>query len=274
VNLRRKFYFACVSAATLPILQPAFAVTTWENQAERLQKVSATLLDNVPVGDPVSAETAVELRFVISFLPKVNPTVGGKTEKVPSSPVHTIPTVQLNKMLITQKPVNVGLQVWAGYLMPGAESLFGIKAKLSQYAFGAAADFSYALSSGELFWNMGFQNTGATLKGEITSSHSDDTFKTQNLSFYAAPGYHMPSLGLWANFLVGLKSGTSEFDITSDATNYKFTDTLSDGSPPFLTQIAAGWRHSSGLQVGAAELFVPKRLTMPRLIFSYQLAFK
>lgn len=248
----------------------ANADVTWEEQAERLQNVSATLLDGIPVGEPLTTQLSVEAKTIISLLPKVDPTVGGKKEKVPSSPLHTIPTLQVNARFVDSQPYAVGAQAWAGYLMPGAESLFGIDAKLSQFGFGASVVGSYVIGSGALYANLGYQHTSANLKGAITAIGAGDKFDSKTSTFYAAPGYIFNDINLWANVLVAFKSTESTFEIPADHTKFKNTDDLGDTGFPFASQISLGWRHSSGIQIGASELYVPKRLLMPRLLVSYQ----
>lgn len=274
VNSQRILCRTFAFSASLLTSAPCYAVVTWEQQAERLQNVSATLLDNVPLGDPVTSHFSIEGRALVSFLPKVDPTVGGKKEKVPSSPVHAVPTLQLNSTLYSGKPLSLAGQVWGGYLMPGAESLFGIKAKLSQVAAGGAGVIGYNLGAGEVFANIGVQYAKAELTGAITATNADDRFDATTLYYYVAPGYRITAVNIWFNFLIGAKRTQSEFNIKSDNTKVKLSDSLKDSSWPFASQVAVGWRHPSGFQVAASELVVPKRVTMPRVLVSYEYSFK
>ena len=255
-----------VAGVSLLIFQPVFAQSvTWEQQAERLQNVSATLLDGLPLGEPVQS-TSVEARAIFSFLPKVNPKVGSKSEKVPSAPVHSVPTLQFNAVA----GKSFGMQLWAGYLPPGGEKLFGIKAKLSQWLVGGSVQGLLPLQGFELFAPLGFQMGKSNLKGPIASPSSDDTFTSSSRFLCVAPGIRFPALHLWAGVLLSHKNTKSEFNISSEGTNLALTDTLSDSSFPYATQFSVGWYHESGLQLALSELLVPKRITMPRLLVSYQ----
>ena len=149
---------------------------TWEGQAERLQNINASLLDGLPAGEPVRSPLGVEVKSIISFLPEVNPKVGDKKEDVPSAPAHLVPTVQLNGRWSL-----IGYQAWAGYLIPGAESLLGLEASLEQYIIGASALPVFEVAgSYEVFVPVGFQISHAEVVGNITEEDSDDEFVVDN----------------------------------------------------------------------------------------------
>lgn len=258
-------------------LSVAFAQTgvTWEQQAERLQNVSATLLDAMPMGEPVNFPLSVQVKAIVSFLPKTNPKVGAKSEKVPSAPVHTVPTLQVGVQPFKGLEKIVGAQVWAGYLPSGGESLFGIKAKLSQWLLGGALVTGGSLANGiEFYLPIGFQVGQANLKGAITEPHSTDVFTSKTTLLYLAPGVKLPALSAWANVMVARKSTHSQFSIPSDDTNLTLDDTLADASVPAAIQVSVGWMHASGVQIGLSEVWVPNRLNMPRLLLAYDHAIK
>lgn len=268
VFLKRDFWgpFFCLVFVNIMAASASFAApVTWEEQAERLQNVSASLLDGAPVGEPLQ-NTSAEVRAVVSFLPKVNSKIGSKSEKVPSSPVHAVPTLQFNAV----SGRAFGVQLWGGYLPPGGEKLFGIKAKLSQWQVGGAVQGILPLQGFELFLPVGFQMGKATLTGPITAADSDDDFVSTTRFLYLAPGVRFPALNVWAGVLVANKNTKSEFKISSEGTNLSLIDMLSDSSFPYVTQASVGWFHASGVQLAVSELFVPKRVTMPRLLVSYQ----
>ncbi len=75
------------------------SAASWEEQAERLQMVSASLLDAQPLLSPtIDGQTKGSFRLegkaIISVLPKMNATVGGKSEQPPQPPAHSIPTIE------------------------------------------------------------------------------------------------------------------------------------------------------------------------------------
>lgn len=261
-----------VAFQTIPALETSAFGITWEEQAERLQKVSATLLDGVPLADPVIRPRSLELKATLSLLPKLNTTVGGKTEKVPASPVHTVPTLQYTQTLFGTNVVS-SLQLWGGYLMPGAEKVIGLDAKLTQYLYGGAYALNFKGSGTEFFTNVGMQMGAAELTGAITAATAKDEFTVRNQQFFVAPGLRFLAQNIWFGGYIGTKNTVSELYIPSDATRLKFEDTLSDASPGFVLQGSAGWAHSSGIALALSEVWVPKRLLMPRVTFSYQYGF-
>lgn len=241
---------------------------TWEEQAERLQNVSASLLDGVPVSLVMPGGLYVSAGGAFSFLPEVNPRVGGKKEKVPSSPVHGIPTLQVSYGL-DLTAVRVGARVWGGYLPAGAEGVFGIEAELNQWSAGAALAAGFAIPLppfvGGPAVELGWQKSSAAVRGAITAKHAKDTFDTETQIVYASLGLHPRTIGLHAAVMLGIKETKSTFEIPADSTKLALTDDLSDTGFPYLTQVQVGWRMPPGIMVGLAELWVPERLAMPRL---------
>lgn len=248
----------------------AFAVT-WEMQAERLQKISATLLDGVPFTSPVTNNFSLELQLPISILPKIDSTVGAKTEKVPSSPVHTIPTLKLNTFVGRSNLFDLGVQMWAGYLVPGAERFVGIDAKLSQFSIGGAVVPSKNIGPFHIYVSIGGQLAKAELKGAITGSDTKDEFSTDTTLLFISPGFYEPSSRLWGNITLGKKSTSSTFEIPSDKTVFQLEDDLSDTNLGWFVQGSVGINFQNGIQVAIAELWVPSRLLMPRLLLGYEL---
>lgn len=247
---------------------------TWEQQAERLQVVSASLLDAVPVTVLPPKSLHLGVSSVLSLLPEVNPRVGGKSEKVPSSPVHTVPMIQLGYGLGLSALAQGTARVWGGYLPSGLEGVFGVKAELSQWAVGAALGVKMGLGLppfvGDLGAEMGMQLTSASLSGAITEPEANDEFETDSRILFLALGLHPEHMGLHAAFLVASKQTTSRFVVSSSRTELEVTDKLSDASPPLVMQAQIGAKLPFGLTLGFAELWVPERLLMPRLFGQFE----
>lgn len=260
----------------IQVNQTAMAIgVTWEQQAERLQLVSASLLDGLPIAEPVNSRISVGIKSIVSFLPTVNPQVGAKKEKVPSSPVHAVPTLQGDWNFYANGPLKISSRIWAGYLPAGAEKLLGIKAALSESIVGFMGEGQYDLNPMAVFYSqMGYQYSSVKIKGAITATDAADSFSATNSFVYWAPGIRIPTFNAWANLLFGRRSGSSAFSIPADNTTLTLTDTGADASFPLTTQIAAGWRHPVGIQVGIAQLWVPNRLAMPRLLLAYEYKIK
>lgn len=266
-GLGHKGLFGCLAALSLWSNQ-AFAVL-WMEQTERLQNVSASLLDGFPVLEPSVKRLGLGVKFHLSFLPAVNPRVGSKQEKVPSSPIHTVPTFYGEYTLSLSKKMGLGLMGWLGYLPAGTEKLMGIKASLNQSQFGAAVALHSKFSGLMLSLPLGLQSGSANLKGSITEAHANDSFQATSLLLFAAPSVKQIKTGLFGQFLMAMKKTQSTFYIESDDTTFVRQDTLQDSSLPLAFQFTLGWESKLGATVSLSELLVPNRLMMPRLSFSY-----
>ena len=250
-------------------LPASASAVVWERQAERLQKVSAALLDAAPVGEPIAGALALSLGVNVSFLPSVDPTVGGKKEKVPSAPVHTVPTITRSTRAWGSGDFGLGTSLWAGYLPSGAEALFGIDAKLSQAVFGGQITPTYEGLGWGFFLPIGVQRSSAEMVGAITAKGANDKFKSETTLIFIAPGIQIPALGLWANVLLADRRNVSQFTIPADDTDFRLRDSLGDADWPILTQVTIGYRPWPWLQVTASEQWTPARLLMPRFGVSY-----
>ena len=263
-------FFALFAETLLPGV--THAGVTWDQQATRLQAVSASYLDAAPVGEPLrhaaGLSVAVEAKTIVSLLPQADTTIGGKTEDVPTSPVHLLPMLQLD---LLSGPVaerfQLGAQVWGAFKPAGGESLLGVDAHLSQWALGLAVVPTCALGAFDLYGSVGYQYTSATVTGAITARGSRDRLRVTTPIVWAAPGLRLRSLGVFTTVLLGRKSTDSTFRVEADQTRLEVSDT------PVLGEVVAGWQAPFGLQVGAAELLVRERLYMPRLLLSYAYAF-
>jgi hypothetical protein len=261
----------CV-ALTLATLHASTAyAVTWEEQAERLQNVSATLLDGVPFTNPVTHNFSLQIQIPLSLLPKVNPTVGAKTEKVPASPVHTIPTLKISSFVGRSPLFDLGVQLWAGFLAPGAESLVGIKASLTQKAVGGAVVPSKNLGGMNVYVSVGGQISMAELTGGITGADAHDKFTADTTLLFISPGFYSPSRLMWGSVTIGQKTTDSRFEIPSDKTTIELNDTLSDAKFAYFVQGNLGMSFQNGVQIAIAELWVPNRLLMPRMLLGYEI---
>jgi hypothetical protein len=250
---------------------------TWELQAERLQNVSAALLDNLPVGAPVSAQFSLGLGTQISFLPKPSPKIGGKSEKVPASPIHAVPTVTLSGLPFLNVGSwgrFVGVQTWAGFLPPGGEKLFGVNAKLTQYSLGFAVLGAVPITPTLYFYSpVGFQYNSVDVEGAITASNAKDSFIAKTNLYYIAPGFRYVPWKIWGNVLIGKKLTKSTFKIPADETNFEINDDLSDTPLPVFTQMTIGTDLPYNFSANFSYELMVERLAMPRIGLSYQYSF-
>lgn len=251
------------------IASSAFA-ETWEQQAERLQNVSAAMLDDIPLAEMPVGASNIQLKSNISFLPKTNPTIGAKSESVPSSPVHTVPTLQCDLAGDVLLDWTTGLRLWGGYLPAGTEGLVGLKATMTQRLYGVGWINRFKLGAIEPGFEIGIQKTAAEITGSMTASDAKDEFSVSTQIVYAAVGMRIPTWRTWINGLLATRRAESQFYIPADATNLHFIDTLDDGGASAAYQVAAGIDFSNGIQIGVGQLFVPRRLTMTRVLIGWK----
>lgn len=255
--------------------QTAHAAAWWYEQAERLQLVSATLLDGPPISEPVPNEAFVAGRMLTSLLPKPNPKVGSKQEKVPAAPVHAVPTLVGGAPLLSSGRYSLLATSWAGYLpLPvSIAKIIGVNASLSQYIVGASAENIFRLDKMFVTTSLGFQYGGANLDGAITAADAKDTFKANTTLIHISQGIAGRTIPLWANGMIIVRRSTSKFYISAEKTEFLRNDNMSDAQVPLAAQLSLGGRIGSNLQVALSEYLVPDRLIMPRLSLIYQYTF-
>lgn len=254
----------------------ARAAAWWFEQAERLQYVSATLLDGPPISEPVPRQDGfVSARFLTSLLPKPNPKVGAKQEKVPAAPVHVVPTLVAGYPLMNSGRYTLVGTAWGGFLpLPAAiGKKIGVNASLSQYTFGASAENMFRLSSMILTTSAGVQFGKVNVQGAITANDAKDSFDASTTLIHVSQGIQSRKIPLWANAMVLLRRGTSRFNISLEQTEFVRTDNMSDAQVPVASQVSLGYNITNSFQVALSEYIVPDRLIMPRVSLVYQYSF-
>jgi hypothetical protein len=245
---------------------------TWEKQAERLQNVSAAMVDDLPFAEMPMGLKNITIKANVSLLPKTNATVGGKSESVPSSPVHTVPTLQGDLLIEPLAGWSTGVRLWAGYLPAGSEKLVHLKAAIHQSVYGVSWMNRFRMRAVEPGFELGVQKGSATIKGAITASDADDEFKATTQLTYVALGFRIPAWRIWSTLLLAKRRVESEFNIPADQTSLHLVDTLDDSSPAMAAQVAVGVDLAKGLQLGLGQVIVPKRVTMTRLLIGWKVA--
>lgn len=272
---RFQFLFFLVFSGAYFWFEPTAKAITWETQADRLQNVSATLLDAVPIFKPIDSAVQVGYLSNISFLPKINPKVGAKSEKVPSSPVHTVPSLDFGGVFSVPGNIKLGGGFTLGYLPAGTEKLLGLKTKISEELFGGQFQTQWLFSDAfGVNVGGGYQQTKSKAKGPIASHTGSDTFDAKTKLYWGAIAADFRSVGLWAGVQAGLKNTESRLTIEEDDTDLHTTDKLEDASLPVWSQATLGWRASGGgIWFALSELVVPARLYMTRLSLGYDFGF-
>ena len=236
----------------------SYSSVTWKQQAERLQKISASLTESIPVTAPIK-RNSLDLLFNISFLPTQNTMVGSKSENTDTPPVHSIPTIKYNFKINN----DLYSSFWVGSLPKFLTS------KLSQHSvdqYVAGVEFQLLLKN-SFYLTYGHQLTSSKVTGNITSKEFIDELESISGAIYLGAGQNL-DLFFW-NINLGSRRNDSEFFIQEDDTTYKFSDQLEDSAIPLYVQISFGTTYKSFL-ISFSELYIPKRLFMPKLTLSYQ----
>jgi hypothetical protein len=253
----------------------AHAAAWWYEQAERLQLVSATLLDGVPISEPVPLTGHLGFRMLTSLLPKANPKVGDKAEKVPAAPLHTVPTVSFGYPLARSGRYTLVGTAWTGYL-PLAKSMakmLGVDASINQYIVGASLENVFRHPRMFLITSIGMQYGKAQVLGAITEENVSDKFDAALTSAYISQTVQGRRVPMWINGMLVFRRGKSTFLIEKEKTEFARSDTMSDAPVPFGIQMSVGVTIKKSFQVAVSEYMVPNRLIMPRLSLAYQYAF-
>ncbi|MCX6118131.1 MAG: hypothetical protein NT027_11360 [Proteobacteria bacterium] len=277
-NQTRSFLRISVIASLISSSAQLFAAS-WEQQAERLQMVSASLLDAQPLLSPtIDGQTKGSFRLegkaIISVLPKMNATVGGKSEQPPQPPAHSIPTIEGSY----QSPqVGQGVAIlrgWGGYLPESAAKTTGMKAKAKQTIFGYSLGIKLegsplVISNVEI----GEQTNSTFVSGGITEPEASDEFDVKTKLRFASLTI-TPKIfdKLWLQAQIAERTVALRFDIPADGTTFNLNDRSTAAGGNAATQFSVGYRVKGGLQAAIGVLNVPQRVTMPRLLLSYGLA--
>lgn len=246
----------------------------WYEQAERLQHVSAALLDGPPISEPVPNKNFIGARLSLSVLPETNPTVGAKKEKVPAAPVHTVPTFVAGMQIFNSGRYSLMGTASAGYLyLPESiGKLMGVKANLNQFAMGANAENMLRLSNMILTTSFGFQYSKVNVEGGITAAEAKDVFDATTTLVHLTQGIKGRTIPLWANAMFVVRRNSSKFNISLEKTEFARQDKMEDAQPPIATQVTIGASLGQSMQLALSEYIVPDRLIMPRVSFVYQYA--
>jgi hypothetical protein len=261
-----------IAASSLGFAGQAFAVT-WDQQAERLQLVSASLLDAVPLLAPAPSGFSVAAKSVVSALPKMNATVGGKTEQPPQPPVHAVPTAEVSLNRATGNVVSVSARAWGGYLPGAAAGATGMTASCEETIYGGALGGWLSLGyAGKIGAEVSRQSSHAIVTGGITETNAKDRFDVQTklttASLTYAPGI-LP--GAWIQGQRVARDTRTVFEIPGDGTTFRLRDESSLGSADAGTQVAAGFDFKNNVSIAGAYLHVPERVSMPRFLLGYNL---
>lgn len=258
--------------AALFFVHCADASVLWIDQAQRLQEVSASLLDSIPVAVPLPNALSLGVRADVSFLPTPNPRVGGKIEKLPTSPIQSIPLIFSSVGLGLGSSERMSAEISAGLLPPGVEKLLGVKASLLQTHVGGRFQLSTVrFGQARLNMGVGMARTTSSVEGTFSSTSGTDRFSAEAQFKFAEGSVQHARSGVWAGIALGSKKTTSRLSIQEDATDLKLTDTLANARQPYWSQFTLGVAGRGRWSIALSELVVPDRVEMPRLSFSWNI---
>ncbi len=249
---------------------------SWENQAQRLQVVSASLLDAQPLLSPKVEDLStnsfrIEGKAIVSILPKMNATVGGKTEQPPQPPAHSIPTLEVSYHS-PEVGHSVGLvRTWAGFLPESAAKSTGMKAKAKQTIWGYSLGIKF-MSSPILASSIevGEQVNSTLVSGGITDPEASDEFDVRTKIRFATLTLSPKAFDkVWFQAQIAERTVALRFDIPADGTTFNLNDRSSVADGSASTQFSVGYHIKGGIQAAIGVINVPQRVTMPRLLVSY-----
>jgi hypothetical protein len=267
-----RYFYLSAFFCSFGITGRASAAAWWFEQAERLQNVSATLLDGPPISEPVPTKGFIAGRLATSLLPKPSSKVGDKEEKVPAAPVHAVPTLVTGGPLIASGRYTLVATAWAGYL-PLPQSIaktMGVNAALNQYQFGGSMENVFRLSKIFLTTSAGVQYSRASLTGAITAEDTEDSFTSSATLVHVSQGIRSRTMPLWANGMILMRRVKSKFKVKEEQTEFVRTDTMADARLPVAFQMTIGATFNKNLHLALSEYVVPDRLVMPRVSLVYQ----
>lgn len=236
---------------------PVFSKVTWQQQAERLQKISMTMTESTPVTTPVS-ESQFDMFTDLAILPKLNSTVGSKKEDTKTPPVHSVPSFRWNKKINE----NFFSRIWVGAL-PSFIAGLVTEHRVNQYLIGVEGQMKTDYS---FYFNLGYQLSSSQVEGEITAKGYNDKIKSTAGIIYGGVGQDL-SLAFWGVNL-GARRNDSEFYIEEDDTTFKFSDQQEDVSIPLFYQATVGKRYNA-FTFAFTQLYVPRRILMPKISLIY-----
>lgn len=247
---------------------------TWEEQAKRLQLVSASFLDTQPILSNVPGEGGrfhLEAKSVISALPKLNTTVGAKSEEAPQPPAHGVPTVEVNFVTKRSAYGNALMRIWGGFLPASSSRFVGMDAACEQSLRGISLGFrdeDMGLLSSTV--EVGAQWGAALVKGGITEKAANDLFRVSSRLQFLSMTFSFDQLpSLWFQGQVAERRVYTYFNIPSDGTTFNFKDSSTLKSGSATSQFSVGYDFGGGFQVAAGYTNIPQRSTLPRLLVSY-----
>ncbi|NBW80133.1 DUF692 domain-containing protein [bacterium] len=259
----------------------------WKGQTRRLLQVSASVLDDIPAGlaEPSIGQLSIDLGTSATLVPNIDSRVGSKTEGVPAAPVHVLPTlgVSLAPMSPQLLKFSILIRGFVGWL-PGQASkrILAGNSTFTQTKYGleVQASDTNAVLSDEILWGTGLylQTGDSQLNGRFSSSaqtESTDSFKTSNASAGLSISAIHRKTGIHSEVIAFKRNATSEFFIAEDKNLLLVKDDNGDltknaGEGNFGGQVSLGWQASPRLQIGAAQLFIPARLSAIRFFIRVQ----
>jgi hypothetical protein len=221
----------------------------------------------LPVPRPIEEPFAVELNLPFSFLPKRDDDVMGKgAQKSPR--VFTNPQLGLRARLNITDSMSYAGKVWGGYVDLNKVPLGKLKKMhVTHQVYGASLQAQYThRQNWQFFMPLVYQNVYGQIEGHII----DDRLNTRSRFSINQFG-----VGLGANQTKSpFRAAVTRYQRNTEAT-FRFHDSgeelvskpLSDFKVSW--QFSMGYRYSEAIDIFYSQSYIPRRLLVPQLGFTY-----
>lgn len=274
--VRKISQFSVAVLVVFYLSETTVCAASWEQQAERLQMVSASLLDAQPLLSVTGSQNdrgafRVEGKAIVTVLPRMNATVGSKTEQPPQPPAHSIPMLEVAYQSPSMWMGAGVMRLWQGYLPADAGKQLGMNATCGQTVSGVSLGLKNdRIGLVTTAIEVGQQWGSSLVEGGITEIGAKDRFQVKSrLRFGAVTVTPQRLPSLWIQAQVTERLVAMHFEIPSDGTTFNLTDRSTIRGANAASQWSLGYTFGYGVQGALAYLNVPSRVSMPRVLLSY-----
>lgn len=287
------FRLGGLTAKVLSVVIIALAITNraeaevWKEQTRRLLQVSSSILDDIPTGIPSIAggALATDLGLSATIVPEINAAVGSKKEGVPNAPVHIVPTLGLSVSPFPPQMLRSSVLVrgWVGWLPRALSNVvlasgttftqkkYGLEIQIYETQSALAAD---VVMGARLYLQSGDSELSGTFSSKSGRTEPDRFSSRNTHAGFAISGTHKKT-ALWGEALAFVRQSASEFFISEDKNLLVVSDGSENLSENFAegtvgAQLTLGWHVSPSVQIGAAQLIIPARISALRIFLRYQ----
>lgn len=255
-----KSSLSILSLALLFWPQSSFAVR-WEQQAERLQLISSSFLDLMPVAKPARLTSGLLVYSDVMFLPSFNPTVGSKAEKASAPPASAWISAEPYFSFRVSDYLAASLGVNLSALPPVPENLFGTE--IEGLGYGAFLGLQWRSGDKTMEARASLHRADSKASGAITADDAKDTFKSKNTA--GSFSLLITNRPFEASLSLSLRQSLSLFYIASDDTRFRLHDRIE-----MVPQAGIGFNLTEQFSVWAFARHVSNRFTSGGIGFVFR----